>query len=116
MSLWGTSEVCSELGITKATLGAWRRSKGFPAPLLTLKATPVWDAIEVRAWLADRKSATAGRHLQLIRLYRQYGRLKLAADEVGISIVTARRWLREHGEPNQSELKALEGTTKGTAA
>lgn len=44
-------------GVTRHTLLAWRRDRGFPKPIRTLKGTPkteLWDAREVRAWFDAR--------------------------------------------------------------
>lgn len=40
-------------GITRATLLRWRKRPGFPKPIRRLKSGELWDASEVRAWLAE---------------------------------------------------------------
>jgi predicted DNA-binding transcriptional regulator AlpA len=40
--------------ITRATLIAWRRDRGFPAPVKQLEREAVWDIREVRAWMRKR--------------------------------------------------------------
>lgn len=37
-------------GVTRHTLIAWRRGRGFPAPVVVLECGDIWDAREVRAW------------------------------------------------------------------
>jgi predicted DNA-binding transcriptional regulator AlpA len=40
--------------ITRATLIAWRRDRGFPEPVKQLEREAVWDIREVRAWMRKR--------------------------------------------------------------
>lgn len=44
-------------GITRHTLIAWRKTEGFPEPVRVLRRSKVelWDARQVRAWLAQRR-------------------------------------------------------------
>lgn len=47
--------------ITRHTLISWRETQGFPAPVRNLRLSKVdlWDAREVRAWLAQRRRSGA---------------------------------------------------------
>jgi hypothetical protein len=38
-------------GIERATLIAWRRDRGFPAPVARLKIGEVWDVRAVQEWM-----------------------------------------------------------------
>jgi predicted DNA-binding transcriptional regulator AlpA len=42
--------------ITRATLIAWRRDRGFPEPVKQLEREAVWDIREVRAWTLRSKA------------------------------------------------------------
>lgn len=47
-ALGGTAEVADELGCRKQQVHALRQRDDFPAPVLVLAATPVWDLTEIR--------------------------------------------------------------------
>lgn len=49
--LAGVSELMAILGVTQQRLDVLRRTPGFPAPLQTLAATPVWDGAVIGRWL-----------------------------------------------------------------
>jgi hypothetical protein len=46
--LVGVAEVATELGCHKQQLHSIRKKPGFPAPLVTLAATPIWDLRDIR--------------------------------------------------------------------
>ena len=60
-SLVGTREVAEAMGVSRQAVSNWkagRSSHGFPEPLVTLAATPVWEAHLVDAWaLSEGKGA-----------------------------------------------------------
>lgn len=68
-------------GITRPTLIAWRESHGFPAPVLQIDRTEVWDARQVIDWLAAQpagKSTTTTRNVRAARKHaRDIKRRKL---------------------------------------
>ena len=110
--LMGTYEVCAYFQCTRAQLGRWRL-QDFPEPLADLKAGPVWDSQEVRAWGVDRERAKRGRlenrRLEALRAYRKVGTVAGAARECGQDESTVRRALRELGEPFGLQLRAPNG-------
>lgn len=61
--LGGTSEVAEVLGCRKTQLYALRQRPDFPAPVLTLAATPVWFLEDIRefkdSWKRRSNSLTA---------------------------------------------------------
>jgi len=49
--LAGPAEIAQVLGVDANTINAWkRRSIGFPAPLVHLKSSAIWDVRQVIAW------------------------------------------------------------------
>jgi chromosome partitioning protein len=54
--LVGIAEISQRAGVTSAAVANWRaRDAGFPDPVATLKAGPVFAWPDVRVWLRDRK-------------------------------------------------------------
>lgn len=52
--LVGIAEIASRAGVTKDAVQQWRRRDiGFPAPEVTLAATPVWVWDDVERWLRE---------------------------------------------------------------
>lgn len=53
----GVQRLCG--GISRPTLARWRRGIGvpakFPRPIKRLPNLDLWDAAEIRAWLAEHK-------------------------------------------------------------
>jgi hypothetical protein len=58
VDLLGTAEAAELLGVERSRIGRWRqrgvvlrdgRRVAFPAPLVVLRATPVWRGRDVRA-------------------------------------------------------------------
>lgn len=47
-------QVLQFLGISHSTLWAWRKERGFPAPIKLTPRTCRWNAEDVWAWLASR--------------------------------------------------------------
>lgn len=48
--LVGVAEVAKELGCHKQQLYSIRKKHDFPDPLILLKATPIWDLRDIRAF------------------------------------------------------------------
>jgi predicted DNA-binding transcriptional regulator AlpA len=48
LELVGTREAAEMLGVERTRIGRWLRTGRMPAPLVKLKATPVWRASDVR--------------------------------------------------------------------
>jgi predicted nucleic acid-binding protein len=56
--LVSVAEVAERAGTSVNTVQSWRRRhKGFPRPLVTLAAGPVWDWPTVEAWIDTRRSS-----------------------------------------------------------
>lgn len=52
--LAGIAEIAERAGVTKAAVQQWRRrGLGFPDPIVTLAATPVWEWPDIERWLRD---------------------------------------------------------------
>lgn len=51
--LLGTSEVAKMLGVSKQRIHALRKKPTFPKPIVTLAATPIWSAVDIKAFLSD---------------------------------------------------------------
>lgn len=57
--LWGMTEVCTNLGLSRARVHQFRREgvpnmPAFPSPVAVLACGPIWVASEVKAWDAKR--------------------------------------------------------------
>ena len=51
MSLVGVAEIAEMLGVSKQVVGNWRsRKSGFPTPVATLRASPVWAEAAMLQW------------------------------------------------------------------
>ena len=47
----GHQEIAAMLGVKEQTVRTWRqRDSTFPAPLMTISGTPIWDAASIRKW------------------------------------------------------------------
>jgi len=51
--LMGVHELSTHLGVTRQRLHQLRSNPGFPPPLITLHATPVWHRPRIDRWLAS---------------------------------------------------------------
>lgn len=96
--LVGVSEIGEMAGVSRQTVTNWRaRYEDFPEPVADLKATPVFVAVVVRAWLkrqearraAERKRA-AEREERLIRA-REERQVQRLVDAWDVSQRKARR-------------------------
>lgn len=58
VELGGLAEVCAAIGLGKNVVSNWeeRGHHDFPAPLMRLLATPVYDIIDVRRWWAGHRT------------------------------------------------------------
>lgn len=54
-----TNEVCSRLGIARATLENWVRSGRFPHPVVIGPGVRAWRQDVLKRWLAERERAVA---------------------------------------------------------
>lgn len=57
--LWGMTEVCENLGLSRARVHQFRRNVNnlypdFPKPVAVLSCGPIWVAAEVKAWDEQR--------------------------------------------------------------
>jgi predicted DNA-binding transcriptional regulator AlpA len=50
MELAGLAELAEMLGVTKRTAVRYTKRPGFPRPIATLAATPVWRAEDLTSW------------------------------------------------------------------
>lgn len=65
-------ELCG--GITRHTLAAWRRERGFPDPAAAIDRTEIWDRRAVTAWLkAERRERRGDKRTALSRRRKQSG-------------------------------------------
>jgi predicted DNA-binding transcriptional regulator AlpA len=53
--LVGLAEVAEMLRTSRRQAIRWTQREDFPEPILRLRATPVWEAREVRRWKRERK-------------------------------------------------------------
>ena len=54
-NLCGTAEAAAVLGVVKQRIHTLRKRADFPAPLVTLAATPLWDKEALLAFKASWK-------------------------------------------------------------
>lgn len=61
----GSFELAERLGVTKQRLYVLMKTyDDFPAPTDTLRAGPVWHAIDVDRWLKRHPERPSGQHLR----------------------------------------------------
>ena len=53
--LVGLAEVAAMLNTSRTQANRWTRREDFPEPIVRLRATPVWQADDVKAWAKQRK-------------------------------------------------------------
>jgi len=53
-NLAGVAEIAARFGVSRRAVGYWVASTGFPAPVATLAAGPVYDLTEVEGWRETR--------------------------------------------------------------
>lgn len=60
-NIGGTAEVAELLGCPKQQIYALRKRSGFPRPIKTLAATPLWDLDQIRnfaiTWVRRKEQA-----------------------------------------------------------
>lgn len=85
------AEISRIAGVTRATVSNWRRRHDdFPAPAGDNDSSPLYDLVEVRAWLAARGHAAAGNALEELRTtLRLHPRGKVAAAKLLPLVLTA---------------------------
>ena len=52
-----TRDVCTKLGISRATLGRYMRRPDFPKPIRYSRQLLVWPSSTIEAWLESMKAA-----------------------------------------------------------
>jgi hypothetical protein len=100
--VWGSHELCTHFGITRATLKRWRTLPNFPRAT-ELACGDIWDPAEAIAWYDDWKRPSKVRRAHALDRYRKVGQIAPVARELEIDVSTLRAWLREMGEPLPSE-------------
>lgn len=53
-NLAGVAEIAARFAVSRRAVGYWVTTDGFPAPLATLAAGPVYDLTEVEDWREAR--------------------------------------------------------------
>jgi len=59
--LAGLAEIAEMLDTSRTQAKRWTRREDFPEPIAKLRATPVWQADDVRAWANQRKPVPVNR-------------------------------------------------------
>jgi predicted DNA-binding transcriptional regulator AlpA len=59
--LVGLAEVAEMLNTSRTQANRWARREDFPEPIARLRATPVWQADDVKAWSKQRKPVPVNR-------------------------------------------------------
>jgi predicted DNA-binding transcriptional regulator AlpA len=90
----GTRELMNLLGISRQRLDVLRHQLGFPAPVVVLAATPVWDRAAIDAWVEqwDRRTGRPKRRTRS-QQPTATGRCRCGCGEA-----TEREWLPGHDQ------------------
>lgn len=55
MELLGPQEIAEMLGVSRQRVGQLTKRADFPKPVAVLAMGKIWDASEIRAWVANRR-------------------------------------------------------------
>jgi len=89
----GLAEISSLLGVPANTVTSWRQREVLPKPRWKLKAGPIWNADDLRAWYEREKGGVAAipppdRSMEALDLTNEPGRAEVFA-HYGLAMVEA---------------------------